>query len=310
MQCSNNLKQDGLAVHNYESTYGYLPPGNGIDNSSMLSVILPYMEQANLYNLFDFTTNINNSPSNLKARTQEVKIYLCPSDPSSATLAEVGSPPSGLPTGRSNYLGNFGTTADPQSSEGNRVGVFNYKYSGTTLINKVTIVGISDGASNTAMLSETLRATNTTDPYDIGNVYLLPVGDGGWNMYTPMFGPQDGPIGANVPAFGLVQGTNSYRCNAWKYPPTNRVGYRGLQYYRGIPNLNQYTHTVPPNYKGFDCGDTGIAYAHVAARSKHSGGVNVCYADGSVHFVRESIDFATWQAMGTRAGGEVISNLP
>src|SRR3954466_7448266 len=70
MQCQNNLKQDGLAVHNYESSYGYLPPGNGVDSSSMLSVILPYMEQANLYNLFDFTTNINNSPSNLKARTQ------------------------------------------------------------------------------------------------------------------------------------------------------------------------------------------------------------------------------------------------
>ncbi len=58
----------------------------------------------------------------------------------------------------------------------------------------------------------------------------------------------------------------------------------------------------------YNCGDTAIAHFHVAASSYHSGGVNVGMADGSVRFVRDSIDFFAWQAMGTKAGGEVFSD--
>jgi prepilin-type processing-associated H-X9-DG protein len=100
---------------------------------------------------------------------------------------------------------------------------------------------------------------------------------------------------------------------------TRRINYVGLQYYRGGINHNSfYTHTLPINWnrmqtdpaaQRYTCGDASFRRAHIAASSYHSGGVNVCLADGSVRFVRESIDFALWQNVGTRAGGEVAANF-
>jgi prepilin-type N-terminal cleavage/methylation domain-containing protein/prepilin-type processing-associated H-X9-DG protein len=301
MSCQNNLKQLGLAAHNYESANGKLPPGNGPDTASLMALILPYMEQANLYNLFDFTTAINNSATNTAARSQQVKSYLCPSDPSQATQPDNSDATKS--SGRNNYLGNCGTTADQRSTDASRVGIFNFTVDSTGQIStKVTVVGISDGSSNTAMFAETLRAT-ATGSYDKTNVYLLPSTDAGYSLTTP----QTGPTFNETNTSAWFQG-NTYRCNSWDYGPTNRIGYRGLQYYRGIAALNQYTHTLPPNYVGYDCGDdSSYNTAHIAARSQHTGGVNVCYADGSVHFVSNSVDFPTWQALGTRSGGESLS---
>src|SRR5262249_55336089 len=84
MSCQDNLKQVGLACHNYESTFGYLPPGSGTlaagasSAPSIQAIILPYLEQANLYNLFNFSVDINNTAVNAPARDQDVKTYLCP----------------------------------------------------------------------------------------------------------------------------------------------------------------------------------------------------------------------------------------
>ena len=76
-----------------------------------------------------------------------------------------------------------------------------------------------------------------------------------------------------------------------------------------MPPLSLFTHTVPPNYTGWDCGN-GYLYtaAHMAARSYHagSGGVNVAFVDGSVHFIANSISPTAWRALGTRSGGEVV----
>src|SRR5262249_18713645 len=105
----------------------------------------------------------------------------------------------------------------------------------------------------------------------------------------------------------LIQG-NTYRCNSYNYGPTNRIGYRGLEYYRGLPAVANYTHTIPPNYYGYDCGDiTTFNTSHNAARSYHSGGsgVNVCFADGHVVFINNNINFPTWQALGTRSAGDL-----
>src|SRR5579885_2777249 len=73
MQCSNNLHQIGLATHNYESNFGYLPPGvaNPPFNGSILATILSYMEQSNKYNQFDFTQDVNSGPNNNAARIQD-----------------------------------------------------------------------------------------------------------------------------------------------------------------------------------------------------------------------------------------------
>jgi prepilin-type N-terminal cleavage/methylation domain-containing protein/prepilin-type processing-associated H-X9-DG protein len=312
MSCQNNLKQIGLASHNYESALGYLPPGTGnvaagaTSPPSILTLILPYAEQANLYNLFDFTTDINLSPTNRPARVQQVKFYLCPSDPSASVISDPGQAGPGNP-GRSNYLGNIGTTADQFSTDLAHVGIFNISRSGGQVTSRVRITDVTDGTSNTCMWSETKRSYNPNlssaggNSYDPTMIYLLPSNDEGWSNLSPMVGPL---FNVTNP-LALIQGP-TYRCNAYQYGPTNIIRYRGLEYYRGIVEMNNYTHTVPPNYFGYDCGNSDITAAHIAARSYHTGGVNVCLVDGSVRFISNNINFSTWQGLGTRSGGEIL----
>jgi prepilin-type N-terminal cleavage/methylation domain-containing protein/prepilin-type processing-associated H-X9-DG protein len=320
-KCQNNLKQIALACHNYESANRYFPAGqgdppvNGGDAPSMLAVVLPYMEQASLYNLFDLTSNVNNSVSNWNARTQEVGPYICPSDTQEGYLdpLRLSNPPTGVTsngiTGRSNYMACIGKTADSRSNDLNKVGVFNFQ----VVNNKTThtnVTDIPDGTSNTALLSETKRSTvgggcgpvGNTDTYNPTIIYLIPTSDSGWSNDTPMFGPLFNETNTRA----MIQG-NTYHCNAWDYPPTSSIRYRGCEYYRSLPEMVIYTHTVPPNYFGYDCGDLdAFTKAHIAARSYHTGGVNVAFADGSVHFIADSISFPAWQALGTRAAGDVV----
>jgi prepilin-type N-terminal cleavage/methylation domain-containing protein/prepilin-type processing-associated H-X9-DG protein len=328
MSCSNNLHQIGIACHNYESSNGYLPPGSGelapgaSSAPSTISLILSYLEQANLFNQFDFTKDVNNTAANAVARDQDVSYFMCPADPSSQTLLDPGG--SGRATGRSNYLPCVGTTADQHgylpgttTIDTAHIGIFNFQWgtrpnatSNLPVITRVKISDVSDGTSSTAMWSETKRslASNSNggrkDNYDPTMVYLIPTNDPGWSNYTPMYGPLfSEPNSARE--FGLP--TMTYNCNSYDYGPTNLIRYRGLEYYRALPEMNQYTHTVPPNYKGYDCGDSdAFTKAHIAARSYHTGGVNVVFADGHVQFIPDSINFAVWQALGTRTGGEPV----
>src|SRR5262249_40672198 len=159
---------------------------------------------------------------------------------------------------RLNYFGNLGTTADQRSTEMNRVGIFNFQMSGGKVTNKVRVTDVRDGTSNTAMFAEIKRSTVggggwpiSGDTYNLTNTYLLPDNDEAWTLSTPQSGPlfdqPDGPFAGKT-----------YRCNSWNYKPTNRITYRGLQYYRGIVEMQNYTHTVPPNYPGYDCGNASI----------------------------------------------------
>ena len=100
---------------------------------------------------------------------------------------------------------------------------------------------------------------------------------------------------------------------------TVHIQYPGLQYYRGgISHNSFYSHTLPinwnrktndPNTQKYSCDDGTLRRLHIAASSYHTGGVNVCAADGSIRFVRDTIDFAMWQAYGTKNNGESGINL-
>ena len=101
-------------------------------------------------------------------------------------------------------------------------------------------------------------------------------------------------------------------------PWVNSIKYTGQQYYRALITNHQYSHTLPPNWnrkvssgvQRYNCGNTSSTNLfHVAASSYHSGGVNLGMGDGSVRFVSDSVDFITWQGVGTRSGGEVLSNF-
>jgi prepilin-type N-terminal cleavage/methylation domain-containing protein len=179
--CQNNLHQLGIAAQNYENTTGYLPPGagnsppSGGSPASLLAWILPYMEQGNLYNAFDFSMDVNNSASNYTARITEVKPFICPMERSTSFINQPGFAPPGqpaaVPAGRANYVGNIGTTADPRGrvngdpasadlSDGGHLGVFNYTTANGRRVS-ARITDITDGTTNTAMWSETTLSTNT-----------------------------------------------------------------------------------------------------------------------------------------------------
>jgi prepilin-type N-terminal cleavage/methylation domain-containing protein/prepilin-type processing-associated H-X9-DG protein len=315
MQCSNNLKQVGLAAHNFESTFGYLPPMthtknfNGITRSSDASIaalILPYIEQANKYNLFNFNYNVNSDapidPSippltgaNGPARSQDVKIYLCPSDGSSNTYPAFPAPG---PSGRLNYHGCLGTTANLREV-GPAAGIFaNGPFpSGGQEMKGVPLVQINDGTSNTAMFAEVMRATTE------------------WNAGS---GIRDNTTVIRATAsWNDFDGTTIPMCTTGS-PWTSSIKYTGQQYYRALLTNHLYTHTLPPNWnrkvntgtQRYNCGNANSTNLfHLGASSYHTNGVNVGMADGSVRFIADTVDYVNvWRAMGTRNGGEVFSN--
>ena len=301
-KCQNNLHQLGIAAHNYESAYGTLPPGAGPTPSandkansraSVQAVILAYVEQASIYNLFDLTQDVNQHANNAVARQQQVPIYLCPSDRSTGKQATT---PSGV-SGRSNYFANIGAQAYVYGSLTNPAagGLFYYipKQGAQFDPKGFRVVEVTDGVSNTAMFAEIRRGRNIGATYDPQDIRLIAFANPGVDDFVPP---------ANC---GQMTGS--------------AVRYAGLQYHRNFMGTSVYTHTRLPNAPEGDCcdtmqrtdgttPDTGTLFAgHITARSYHPGGVNVCMGDGSVRFVRDTITIETWRAMGTRGGAETVS---
>jgi prepilin-type processing-associated H-X9-DG protein len=245
-------------------------------------MMLPYVEQAAKFNQFDFTQDVNSGANNANARLQDVPIYLCPSDPSAARQTNAG---------RSSYFGNLGATAYVRNAGKTGVGgIFFYDPESTPISNPkaLRILEITDGTSNTAMFAEIKRGFNTAGSFDPQDVRFV-----GFNPATDDTNP---PAACNANGGTIIR-------------------YTGLQYYRNLISTSLYTHTRTPNSPLGDCldsnqraGDVGTLFAgHITARSYHTGGVNISLADGSVRFVRDSIDIVNWRALGTRANGEVVT---
>lgn len=297
MKCQNHLKQLGLAAHNFESTYQTLPPGEwtrptdgGANRPTLAAVLLAYVEQANKFSQFNFTVDVSVA-ANATARRQDVPIFLCPSDSSTAAMSD-----GGLPVGRISYFGNIGAVADSRLNSDPRGGVFYVTSVGAGETPKgAPILSITDGTSNTAMFAEVMRANNA-------------------GVLDYATNTSSGDISTSP---SLNDGRAVSGCAGGS--PSILINYTGLQYYRGGINHNSfYSHTLPVNWnkktgntatQKYNCGDTSFRRTHIAASSFHSGGANVCMADGSVRFVRDSLDFTVWQAVGTRAAGEVLSNF-
>jgi prepilin-type N-terminal cleavage/methylation domain-containing protein/prepilin-type processing-associated H-X9-DG protein len=303
IRCTNNLKQIALAAHHFESVHGALPPGQGpypkkdggTNRASIMALLLPYLEQGNKYSQFDFDYDVHQSPVNEAARVQDVAILLCPSDPATAAY----EPNAGSPYGRSNYSGSIGNTANLLEANTPRSGIFNFTVDVNiapstkpspnfdTIRGRVRFADITDGTSNTAMFAEVKRSGLPWNaPYGVYDQLTL--------FLTPGFFFDSADPG-KVP--GCVK------------PDYNlAIKYAGQQYYRSFPGMNFYSHTVPPNSDKFDCASSSLTAIHLASRSYHPGGVNVAFADASVHFIHDSIPLTTWKQLGTRAGGEVIDS--
>jgi len=326
MQCSNNLKQLGLAANNYESTYGTFPPGGGIlptvptnapagttpvqpsatttpaglgldtQRPSPLILLLSYMEQGNKYNQFDFTRSTHSDTLNLNAHNQDVAPFLCPSDPSTATIVSG----SGV-FGRNNYMANIGANPDPTNQLGATGGMFFVEFTTAQwqqTLNRprsVKMSGVTDGTSNTALFSEIRRgvvggsqnASTMTTPWVAGDVIQVP--DARLTIV-----PTPTNCNAMLPANFTTTGVTVFR-------------YAGLQFSRAFAWTSYYTHMKQPNDPTMDCSDLNAGW--MASRSWHTGGVNTVFVDGSVHFFSNSIDLNTWKAIGARGDGQV-ANIP
>ena len=292
-QCKNNLKQIGLALHNYESTHTILPAGTfntiagtgGISNdSSPHPMILPYFEQSAAYNLFDFNVNINTHANNLQARQQKLPVLSCPSHPTSPGFVISGQCPSGC--GMTNYVQSLGNNANYASNNG----PFGRRYG-------ARFRDFVDGMSNTAMF---------------GEILLGPSDGTATSGVVPAASPDYYATATRVP-YATWDGSptgDTIAVPECDNAATSAMRYRGKQYYRGNVVTTYYSHTLTPNSKRRDCiRDIGFDRGHMAARSFHEGGAHVLLGDGAVRFASENVDENVWRAVGSRAGNEVVGEF-
>jgi prepilin-type processing-associated H-X9-DG protein len=302
-QCQNNLKQLGVAMHNYESAIQRLPPVFPADPKppylgvvpayfyswSALAALNPYLEQTAIFNRMDLTKPMYTLPSllvsaeNAFAVSQTVKLFLCPSD----KMRPVGGGYGVAEFGPTNYVASTGSGTTqgnaPFGTPWNADGAFRAKIA-------TAFAEISDGLSNTAAFSESLlgEGAMTTGPVPPGPPRVV-------YANTP---PPLTPAGCAAPA-------------QW-----NNELPRGFQWAAGEIRCASYNHYLTPNSDTYDCvtniltpGEQQFTAAGFkAARSNHVGGVNLLLCDGSVRFVGNAILPTTWTALGTRAGGETIAD--
>lgn len=287
-QCKNNLKQIGLALHNYHDTFLTLPPGEiRGKNVSTHPLILPYLEQGNVAALFDFKVLIYH-PNNYAATTQNLPVFQCPTENSSGYVTW----PSGSSTqaGKTNYVQNLGLSAIYWETGANaRPGT------------PVFIAGrgfrfgdITDGLSNTALFAEIKRG------HGAGTTGGSGIGPGHPEDYSA-------PVIVAGALYSIKNPYDPAQCNISTTSQPRTRG-RGNQFYRGLTLYTFYNHTLTPNSKFRDCVNSNWAEGHLAARSYHPGGAHVLLGDGAVRFGNESLSETVWQAVGSRAGGEVVGD--
>ena len=300
-QCVNNLKQFGLAIHNYHSSVNGLPwgtnyAGNWSDISAQV-MLLPYMEQSPLYNAINFGQyNSNNlvDPGNLAQTTAwrtKMPGFLCPSDNDRMTNAE----------GHISYHVNMGSTARSTYNPDPFAGTFGpaRDLGAGRPMGPVTFAAITDGLSQTAAMSEHLLGIG-----DVGN--SANTFDGG--KPTTSVSKIKSNLGGGDQ--GFLTPLDDYN-ECFKNPPKpGNLAERdpvGCYWFVGQPNMTVYTHTMPPNTWSCGFGSVRDADAAGTASSRHPGVVNVLMADGSTKAVKGTVKNTLWWALGTRASGEVVS---
>jgi prepilin-type N-terminal cleavage/methylation domain-containing protein/prepilin-type processing-associated H-X9-DG protein len=314
-QCVNNLKQIGLAVANYESGNSALPPhgmnqpATNMNDFSMKARILSYMEQQQIWNSFNQSFDFN-AIQNPTAGGNNIAAFLCPSD--SNKIMRVGTTYNGANFGDTNYYNNLGTLISLNN------GMFDGPayIMGSTYGSTVTLASITDGTSNTAIFSENLMGNSSNGTYPVSGVGTPGKGSL-WIMSiaistTSPANPNQGSLGANL----------QYLTRTYCMPSTNLSSFstQGFAWASaGNGEGGGYTHVNTPNLKNCwgnnqdtvspnpPSGNQNQWGSMITAKSNHPGGVNMLFLDGSVKFIKDSINAGTYGAIGTRAGAEVVS---
>ncbi len=332
-QCTNNLKQMGLALLNYESALGTLPPSSidvpapvGAPGTWLYSVSwsplarsFPFIEQTAMFNSMNMSGawDYDDLPNTTVSFTPLAFLY-CPSDPGShyddASLGGTGCATSSYGTCDGDWYVwsvNWGAT--------NTVGPMNRSMFGPNYARRLAM--ITDGLSNSMAASEGL----------IGHGQMrscqgpgAAVSDPITGTYSPFNVPVPGPASMAALSYQIQNcGTATGKAKAGG-PIGHTRWCDGGVYYSGFttaitPNgdptiasrATGYSNggrVVPMDWDAVDENDGGPTYMALDASSLHPGGVNALFGDGSVHFIKNSINPFIWRALGTIAGGEVISS--
>jgi prepilin-type N-terminal cleavage/methylation domain-containing protein/prepilin-type processing-associated H-X9-DG protein len=280
-QCVNNLKQIGLALHNYESSFGTFPFGVMYEYSSsngcgyhwrytLFMYALATMEGGNQYNTINFS-GATNSVRNITAFNFRVASFVCPSDlRSDPTPSTYPGYSQGSYAGMAGYTEMWRWLLGTDPSMCNRI-----TGNGTFILEKVRRISeITDGTSNTTFVGEFSRFKN--EPSSIFNFW----NSGEW------FGDGIGPGSSR--SCGIAY--SAVKPNA----PAQIGGVEPI-----IDNLGPFLWWQDPR---------ALTYGQFGFRSLHPGGLNFLFGDGSVKFIKETIDMGTYRALSTNAGAEVISS--
>ncbi len=307
-QCVNNLKQIGLAMHNYEQVVQVLPWGlgpGGWNDWGPLIMLLPQMEQPMVFNATNFantgnatsTGNSGNTTAftgaaayqNTTVFSVTIKNFICPSDNDRITT----------PTGHNNYYGNAGSTPASLYSTSQFDGLFQY----ITVARCVAFRDINDGLSNTAAFSERVKGIGIENKNQVD--ILTNPSSSVWNLAATSVVTTSQPYYAACMA--LQVNAASPTSALWGGLSAVNPDAAGSQWYSGYETFSRYNHVTPPN--GPSCGyGTYSGGGAFSASSRHSGGINVLFADGSTRFIKSTVSTATWWALGTRAAAEVIDS--
>ncbi len=279
--CQSNMKQLGLALHNYESAHRSFPPGRGSPLPrafSAFAYLLPQLEQSQLQTRIDFTqapldfsvgpTFYSGAANRLAART-ELSFLNCPSDSAGRRVA-------GSVFGASNYAGNVGTGLHDLGSLNGADGVF-------YLNSQTRFRDVTDGATFTVAWGER----------------LLGAGANGVDRANPRRVARELVAGLEPTLQTCYSSAGS----------SNRADYYhlGEKWLLGNYGNTLYNHFLPPGSLRSDCFNIQQQKGMFALGSAHAAGPFVVFCDGHVSHISRSIDEGSWRALGSRAGSELVA---
>ena len=337
MSCSNNLKQIGLAMHNFHDVKAFLPSAGCDDGLPLVSGpfpnasgegtnwavhLLPYVEQGNIYSKLTFTGDSGWTANNpnvagssaannvLLCAGVVIKLYRCPSDPHPSLVVNGSNVPNNVTVTRNSYvaiagamnnLDGSGLFRETRNTDHNSwsidFGVTAWGGIISPSFNRVTLSTVPDGLSNTMMVSEQSDYLFYSDGSKGGDFDMTQTGDGLFRGFA----------GTGVDAKNNLQ------------PGANWMDSRGQTFTTIRYGVNQKTGWVKATACTGDGRDAGCGVsnsrwqsegANVPLVSAHTGGVFALYGDGSVHFIGNNIDLISLARLATRDDGGVIANLP
>jgi prepilin-type N-terminal cleavage/methylation domain-containing protein len=321
MQCSNNVKQFMLALHNYESAFKRFPMAGMVDTDfSVQARLLPFMEQNNLNSLLDYSVPAFTGPFNAKVPnprfidvfSKPIATFLCPSDPA-PSVTQVTVNGTLYNYGALNYLISFGSGAGTSYDLRWQTDGLVYQFS------KRRFQDITDGTSSTVAISESVRSVGDDATYPPPTLPKFPYqmtlnGSSGVSSAlnaTRGLRPTGGPWSSFVDPSGMIANPNLetfWRSfTSWRGGTSPALRGRGISWAfsgsinsltNGYLSPNNVIPDVVTHFTGF-----------YGPRSFHTGGAHAGMVDGSIQYLSNSIDTTIVRALHSCNGGEIVTEL-